>query len=73
MAEKKSTKKAAKNAAPSKVISDEKYVKQKFKSAECVPVKDGFAIFEPDIKIMLHSGLANNVSDAWKLAARAVM
>jgi hypothetical protein len=85
MAEKKSKVPAkAKKAtvAPSKVLSNKEIVLQKYISADCKKVKDGFvicnqdqdgyALFDTNGK-PIHSGLAKTESDAWKLAAHAVL
>lgn len=74
MAEKKTTKKAASKAVPAKVLSDKQIVKNKFKSAECVPIKTGFCIMDQvDEGSPVHAGLAKSEDDAWKLAARTVI
>jgi hypothetical protein len=73
MAGKKTTKTAVK-AAPVKVLSDKEIVKKKFKSATCEPVKDGFCILDQvDEGSPVHAGIARKESDAWKLAAHAVL
>lgn len=72
MAEKKAAKKTVKKAVPSKVLSDKELVLEKYESAECKELRDKFFIFDADMEIAVHSGLALSESDAWKKAARAV-
>lgn len=65
---------AAPKAAPVKVLSDKEIVKKKFKSATCEPVKSGFCILDKvDEGSPVHAGIAKSESDAWKLAAHAVI
>ena len=72
MAEKKTSKKAAKTA-PAKALSDDQIVKNKHKKAECKELRGKFYIFCPEMEVAVHSGLAKSESDAWKLAANAVL
>ena len=75
MPAKKSTKKAATKAAPKVLyLSDEQIVKKFHKKAVCEPVKSGFCILDQvDEGSPVHAGIAKKESDAWKLAAHAVL
>jgi hypothetical protein len=73
MAEKKKpAKKTAKPAAktPVQYLSDKELVLKLEKDAVCLPLKDGFVVFDQEEKgVSLHSGIAKSEADAWKLAA----
>jgi len=73
MAFKKTTKKAAVKVVPTKVLSDKEIVQAKFKSAKSEKLKNRFCILDKKDGVPLHSGLAKSESDAWKLAAHAVL
>ena len=73
---KPATKKTAK-ATPAPILTDKEKVKKQVKDAECFKQKKG--LYNICLKsqrghiIPLHSGLAKTESDAWKLAAHAVI
>ena len=72
MAGKKTTKKAV-ETAPTKALTNEQVVQNKYKKAQCKELRGKFYIFCPDMELAVHSGLAKNEGDAWKLAAKAVL
>ena len=58
---------------PSKVLSDKETVKEKFKNARVVKLKNRFYILDKKDGIPIYSGLSNSESNAWKRAAHEVV